>query len=125
MKRLFLFLFVATALASCSKLEVRIVKPNVEQQVHPMALATTQPRFSWQYESTANNIVQLSYRIIVASAKEKAQQGIGDLWDSQVVKSSQMLYVPHEGIALKSRDKAYWKVITESSNGKKKMTLAS
>ena len=126
MKRLILLFATLMALASCTKLDVTIVKPNVEQQTRPQALATAQPRFSWQYESTQNDIVQQSYRIIVSSTEENARKGIGDLWDSQTVKSSQMLYVPYEGTALKSRDHAYWKVMaTVTSNGRRKTKAES
>ena len=107
--------FVATVLLlySCNNdVNVSIVNPNVEQQFHEQALATAQPRFSWNYETTENEVVQKDYHIIVASSLENAQNGNGDLWDSGVVPSSQMLYIPYAGKELKSRDKAYWKVIT-------------
>ena len=120
MKRIFLLFLVLIGLDSCSKVEINIINPNVEQQFRPQALVTAQPRFSWNYETDSQNVIQTSYRIIVASTIENAQKGIGDLWDSQVVKSNQMLYIPYEGTALKSRDKAYWKVITTATaNGKK------
>ena len=121
MKHFTLIFLAIITLASCSNsLNINIVNPNVEQQVHPQALATAQPRFSWQYETTENNVVQQNYRIIVATTKENAQKGIGDLWDSGVTASNQMLYIPYEGKTLQSRDKAYWKVIaTVTAEGKK------
>ena len=118
MKRIALLLIFLAIFASCGKIDIHIVHPNVEQQFHPQALATNQPRFSWNYETDAQNVVQTSYRIIVASTLENVQKNMGDLWDSQVVNSSQMLYVPYEGKELNSRDQAYWKVITTvTSNG--------
>ena len=131
MKRLFIFLLTLISLASCSKLEVKIINPNVEQQVHPPALATNQPRFSWQYESTENNVVQQDYRIIVASTAENAQKGIGDLWDSKTVASNLMLNIPMLGLSVtyepfRSRDKAFWKVITTvTANGGRKTKIES
>ena len=126
MKRFLLLLFFGTLMSCNNSLTVSIVNPNVEQQFHEQPLATAQPRFSWNYETTENAVVQLNYRIIVASTAEKAQNGIGDLWDSKVVNSSQMLYIPYEGKTLKSRDKAYWKVITTvTSNGKRKTKVES
>ena len=125
MKKHFLsFIIIVTfclSFASCNdKLNIRIINSNVEQQFHEQALATNQPRFSWNYETTENEMVQQSYRIIVASTAENAQNGIGDLWDSGVVPSSQMLYIPYAGKELHSRDKAYWKVITTvAAKGKK------
>jgi alpha-L-rhamnosidase len=126
MKRLFFLLLVIWSLTSCTNnLNISIVNPNVEQQVRPQALSTAQPRFSWQYETTENNVVQQNYRIIVASTAENAQRCIGDLWDSGVTTSNQMLYIPYEGKALQSRDKAYWKVIATVKNDKGKAKVES
>jgi alpha-L-rhamnosidase len=122
MKRIAFLLLAIMALASCNdKLNISITNPNVEQQVHPQALATAQPHFSWNYETLENEVVQQNYRIIVATTPENAQKSIGDLWDSGVVPSNQMLYIPYAGKELKSRDKAYWKVITTvtAKRGKK------
>ena len=126
MKR-FLYLLALIGLISCNgSLDVTITNPNVEQQVHEQALATAQPRFSWNYETTENEVVQQNYRIIVATTSENVQKGIGDLWDSGVIPSSQMLYIPYAGKELKSRDKAFWKVITTiTAKGGKKAKLAS
>ena len=121
MKRITIFLLALIFLAACSdRMNITITNPNVEQQFHEQPLATAHPRFSWNFETTENEVVQQNYRIIVASTAENAQKGIGDLWDSGVVPSSQMLYIPYAGKELKSRDKAYWKVITTvTAKGKK------
>lgn len=120
------YLLILLCLVSCGSIEIHIVNPNVEQQDGSRALATDRPRFSWNYETDAQNVVQTSYRVIVASTLENAQKGIGDLWDSKVVKSSQMLYIPYEGKPLKSRDHAYWKVLTTvTSNGSHKTNVES
>ena len=81
---------------------------------------TNEPRFSWNYESDANNVKQTSYRIIVASTLDGAIKGVGDLWDSGVINSDRMLYVPYEGKPLQSRDKVYWKVFATLSYDKNK-----
>ncbi|MBQ3738211.1 MAG: family 78 glycoside hydrolase catalytic domain [Bacteroidales bacterium] len=127
MKRIIILLIALIGLISCNgSLDVTITNPNVEQQVHEQALAIAQPRFSWNYETTENDVVQQNYRIIVASNAQNAQKGIGDLWDSGVIPSSQMLYIPYAGKELKSRDKAYWKVITTvTAKSGKKAKLAS
>ena len=121
MKHFTFLLLTIIALASCNdNLNISIVNPNIEQQVHSQALATAQPRFSWQYETTESNVIQQNYRSIVASTSKNAQNNKGDLWDSGVIPSNQMLYIPYEGKALQSRDKAYWKVIaTVTAEGKK------
>ncbi len=127
MKRIALFILSLVAFASCTSntLNITITNPNVEQQDGSRALATAQPRFSWQYASSENDIVQLDYQIIVASTEQNAKNGRGDLWDSGVKASAQMLYIPYEGQALQSRDKAYWKVVATVSNGKTKTKIES
>ena len=128
MKRLLLaILTIAILTKSCNNnITICVVNPTVEQQFHPQALATNQPRFSWNYETDAQNVVQTSYRIIVASTLENAEKGIGDLWDSKEVNSNQMLYIPYEGKALGSRDQAYWKVIaTVTANGRHETQVES
>ena len=61
--------------------KIHLANPTVEMQDGSMPLATAQPRFSWQYETEQSNVMQASYRIVVASSRENAEQGIGDLWD--------------------------------------------
>ncbi len=112
--------FCLTITCCTNTLTIAITNPNVEQQFHEQPLAMAQPRFSWNYETKENEVVQQNYHIIVASTIENAQKSIGDLWNSGVVPSSQMLYIPYAGVELKSRDKAYWKVITTvTAKGKK------
>ena len=128
MKHIAFILLAFLALTSCTNdtLNVSITNANVEQQVRPMPLATATPRFSWNFEAAdANDVVQQDYRIIVASTAENAKNNIGDLWDSGVTQSSQMLYVPYAGKTLQSRDKAFWKVIATVSNGDAKAKVES
>ena len=107
--------------------KIHLANPTVEMQDGSMPLATAQPRFSWQYETEQSNVMQASYRIVVASSRENAEQGIGDLWDSGVIESSDMLYIPYEGKQLHSRDIAFWKVYATLTYGKhhKKATTES
>ena len=118
---LFALLFI-----SCGG-KIHLANPTVEMQDGSMPLATSQPRFSWQYETEQSNVMQASYRIVVASSRENAEQGIGDLWDSGVIESSDMLYIPYEGKQLHSRNIAFWKVYATLTYGKhhKKATTES
>ncbi len=109
MKHLYLTLLLV-ALVSCSKTTHFEIK----------TLDTDEPRFSWNYESDAKNVKQTSYRIIVASTLDGALKGLGDLWDSDVINSDRMLYIPYEGKPLQSRDKVFWKVFATLSYDKNK-----
>ena len=127
MKRIGLLLFTALILTACNDtINLKLTKLSVEQQDGNQAVATSIPRFSWNYETDAEEVLQTSYRIIVASTKEKAENNQGDLWDSGVTNSQQMLYIPYAGKGLQSRDKAFWKIIsTVIAKGCKKTKVES
>lgn len=106
MKRLLLPLLVGLLLTSCGRVE--ITNLTVEMQDGAMPLATATPRFSWNYEASMDNVMQVDYRVIVASSEENARNGIGDLWDTTVA-SNQMMYIPYAGKQLASRDRCWWR----------------
>ena len=113
-------------LTACGEtIDLNLTKLTVEQQDGHQALATPTPRFGWNYDTNAQDVVQTSYRVIVSSTKDKAEHNQGDLWDSCVTESQQMLYIPYGGQALQSRDRVYWKVITTATVGGKKVKAES
>ena len=116
MRRIIPLLLMAALFAACGS-KVEITNLTVEMQDGSMPLVTATPRFSWNYEARVDNVIQTSYRIIVASSEEKARRGEGDLWDSQTVDTSQMLYIPYVGTPLKSRDRCWWRVYTTVTYG--------
>ena len=116
MRRIIPLLLMAALFAACGS-KVEITNLTVEMQDGSMPLATATPRFSWNYEAKVDYVMQTSYRIIVASSEEKARRGEGDLWDSQTVDTSQMLYIPYAGTPLKSRDRCWWRVYTTVTYG--------
>ena len=117
----FIPILLTLLFASCGS-KVEISNLTVEMQDGSMPLATATPRFCWNYEVRVDNVMQTSYRIIVASSEEQARRGEGDLWDSQTVDTSQMLYITYAGKPLKSRDRCWWRVYTTVTygNGKSK-----
>ena len=112
----FIPILLTLLFASCGS-KVEISNLTVEMQDGSMPLATATPRFCWNYEVRVDNVMQTSYRIIVASSEEQARRGEGDLWDSQTVDTSQMLYITYAGTPLKSRDRCWWRVYTTVSYG--------
>ncbi len=119
-------ILLALLLASCGS-RIHLINPTVEMQDGSVPLATAYPRFSWCYEAEVPNVVQTDYHIIVASTEENAKKGVGDLWDSKLVDTNQMLYIPYQGRPLKSRDRCWWRVYTTVTYGDKgrKKTLES
>ena len=116
MKHILFLSMLAVLMSACGN-KVEITNLTVEMQDGSTPLATAKPRFSWNYEARVDNVVQTSYRIIVSSSEAKARRGEGDLWDSEIVNTPQMLYVEYAGQPLKSRARCWWRVYTTVTYG--------
>ena len=75
---------------------------RTENQVNPLGIGTSTPRFSWQITSDRKGVVQTSYQILVASSREKLDRNEADLWDSGERNSDEQLWIPYQGKALLS-----------------------
>lgn len=78
-----LLLFAASAISSSAKVEVR--RLTIEGRETAIGLDVEHPRFGWQIMSDKRNVMQKSYRIIVASTMDKLSKNEGDVWDSGTV----------------------------------------
>jgi len=86
---------------------------------NPIGIDKDHPRFSWQLRWKERGQIQTAYRIIVSSDMEKAQEGIGDVWDTGVVKSGRMTNVRYFGKPLQSGKRYYWRVMSWDRYGNK------
>ena len=101
---------------------VDVVKMRTENQVNPLGIGTSTPRFSWQITSDRKGVVQTSYQILVASSREKLDRNEADLWNSGERNSDEQLWIPYQGKALLSGAQAYWKVRITTNKGKSEWT---
>lgn len=53
--------------------DIQVVGLTTERMTAPMSIDTPTPRLGWRITATKNDVAQKSYRIIVSSTKEKAQ----------------------------------------------------
>ncbi len=97
---------------------VGVYDVKVENQVSPLGIGTTEPRFSWKIASEKKNTVQTSWRILVASTKEKLREDAADLWDSGPVASDQQLWVAYAGKRLADNQHAWWTVRVGTNKGR-------
>jgi len=84
---------------------------------NPLGIDVTQPRLSWNLESSERGQQQSAYQILVASSAAKLAIDAGDLWDSGRVASDESIQIPYAGKALTSREECYWKVRVWDQNG--------
>lgn len=90
--------------------EIHTSQLKLQSFINPVGIETPNPYFSWQLLSVKRGTIQIAYEIMVASTKEKLQQGIGDLWSTGKVTSGEQSYVNYKGNPLLSGKSYYWKV---------------
>jgi alpha-L-rhamnosidase len=107
-----LLLFIAIALADVCFAQVKIISPLTENQVNPLSIDATIPRFSWKLDAgDKRNVMQTAYEI-------KVKKGRQEVWASGKVMSDQSSYVPYAGAALQSGQKYVWQVKVWDNTGK-------
>ncbi len=85
----------------------------------PVGLDMERPRFSW-CAANNNDLVgaQRSYRIIVSDSESSAKLGIGNVWDSGIVRNDSSDNIPYGGTQeLQSATTYYVKVTVECEDG--------
>lgn len=103
--------------AAMAQAQVQVKNLTVEQQAHPIGIATAQPRFGWQLESDKRNVKQVAYEIIVASSKSNIEKSIGDIWSSGKITSDASLFIPFKGKLLHSNQYYYFKTKVYTNTG--------
>ncbi|MBO5978067.1 MAG: family 78 glycoside hydrolase catalytic domain [Bacteroidales bacterium] len=106
----FVFLLLSCGGQQSTTSAVKVQHLTCEHRENPIGVGLEQQRFSWQIQTDLQDVKQEAYRILVASSKEKLEQGEADIWDSGKQASSASVLVDYEGPALKTSTYYYWKV---------------
>lgn len=84
-----------------------------------LLIVDNSPEFSWELSEVTEE--QSSYQLLVSSSKENIANGVGDIWDSKRVISSQSINVVFNGGSLNIGETYFWKVkIWDSKNKESK-----
>ncbi len=88
--------------------------------MNPLGIDISNPVLSWTISSKGSqrNVRQTAFQVLVSSSVEKLQAGMGDIWNSDKVKSDCMSQINYAGIPLKSSQKYWWKVRIWDEKGK-------
>lgn len=117
--RLVLLIVILTAmqvgLASAGTLQPRLLK--TEYRVNPLGIDEKSPRLSWTLTSSGQGALQTAYRVLVAESSAALDGDRGELWDTGKVMSRDSVQVEYKGLPLRSRQKAYWKVMVWDNKG--------
>lgn len=103
---------ITVVLFSClyASATIRVVELQMQSLTNPFGIETATPDFSWQWQTDRRGSLQIAYQVLVASSKEKLQQGVGDVWNTGKVNSDEQRYVAFKGKSLQSGEIYYWKV---------------
>ena len=71
-----------------------------KSRINPLGIDATSPKLSWILNSKQRNQMQTAYHVLVASNEKILNQNIGDVWDSGVVDSKQIIHVTYKGGSL-------------------------
>ena len=110
----FLWLVTASSISAATT----VGNLRCESLENPLGIDVTQPRLSWQLNSTERGQKQTAYQILVASSEKNLAKGKGDLWDSGKILSDQSIQVDYAGKPLESRAQCFWKVRVWDKDGK-------
>lgn len=76
----------------------------------PIGIDNPHPRLSWKMEDNRPGAKQSAYRIIVGTDAQQVAAGHGNMWDTGIVKSDNIL-VTYDGTSLTPFTQYYWKVV--------------
>ena len=78
------------------------------RQPKEVKILDVKPEYGWAVPEGA--VTQSGYQILVASSQENSDNNIGDVWDSEQVRSNASSEIEHDGQKLKAGETYFWKV---------------
>lgn len=110
--RKIIFLFIASIAGLASYAQIKVQHLLTENQVDPISIDASSPRFSWQLSAVnKRDVMQTAYEI-------KIKRDGKLVWNSGKVISDQSVYIPYKGEKLLSGQKYYWQVRVWDNIGK-------
>ena len=94
-----------------------VQNPLVELRTNPIGVGVVQPRFSWQFRASQNNVQQSAYQIFVAESVENLTKETELLWNTGKVDNGNSVLITYHGVALRSGKTYFWKVKVWTNKG--------
>jgi alpha-L-rhamnosidase len=105
---LLLVLMLMAALAGQSQTAVQTAL--CDNRIDPVGIDPLDLFFSWEIQSSQQAVTQSGYQLVIASSQEKLNAGAFDIWNTDLVKSSQSIQVHYKGKPLSPAQTYFWKV---------------
>ena len=110
-------LFLMTALSASAQLKVTSL--TTDYKTNPLGIDNPLPQLSWIIQSDQMNTMQESYEIRAAQTPADLSKKSKQLWNSEIVASSQSIHIEYGGQALNSHQQVCWQVRVVDNHGKK------
>lgn len=110
MNKLTLFFCVCFCYVSAVAQNLKVGQLTCEYRKNPIGIDAVKPLLSWKISSSKHNVSQKAYQILVSDDLNQLNKGIGNVWDSKKVSSSQSIQNLYLGLSLKSAKIYFWKV---------------
>jgi alpha-L-rhamnosidase len=105
-------------LASCKDENVKVDDMRCELMTEPDNVDVPGPRFSWNF-SGKGDFLMSSFRILVSGSMDSIKAGVGDMWDSNVIKGD-VGRAAYGGVkSLQPYRRYFWSVCCYDSTGAK------
>ncbi|MEP6746774.1 MAG: family 78 glycoside hydrolase catalytic domain [Bacteroidota bacterium] len=117
MNRLFIFCLLSFLVVYADAQKLIVANLRCESRQNPMGVDAVKPTFSWELQSTRQNVSQTAYKIIVADDSTLLQKNTGNMWNSKKILSGASIQVQYNGAALQSGKKYYWKIMAWDDKG--------
>ena len=88
-----------------------------ENLSNPIGIGSSQPRFSWQLNSSKRSVLQMAYEVRVGRDMSSLAKGSTLDWSSGKIESDSSVHVAYKGSPLQSGTKYFWQVRVWSNSG--------
>ncbi|HTY37482.1 MAG TPA: family 78 glycoside hydrolase catalytic domain [Bacteroidota bacterium] len=86
------------------------IKLRCEYLENPLGVDVRRPRLSWVLTHPVRSSSSSAARVIVASSRQTADDGFGDLWDTGLITEDVSCGLEYSGVSLHSFQQIFWRV---------------
>jgi alpha-L-rhamnosidase len=117
MNKLFLICLLLLFSTAINAQKLEVTNLRCEYRENPLGVDAGKPGFSWELQSTQQNVLQAAYRILIAGDSLLLQKNMADTWDSKKIISGTSIQVKYNGPALQAAKKYFWKIMVWDNKG--------
>jgi len=111
MNKFCLALFICFSCCAAFAQNISVYDLKCEDKIAPLNIDAVQPKFSWKMKGN-RGCSQTAYQILVSKNKNNLQKGIGEIWNSEKITSTENIFITYNGKTLQAATTYFWCVKT-------------